>query len=104
MTLAGESIADMVLLAREQVGESKDSAAVLAAAAFEATMRRIAKELAGVNDRPNLTAVILGPLPPTERSELAFMRSASSSTTTEPSSPQPTSPRPPTSGTLRPEW
>lgn len=60
---AGEILSDFIVLAREAAGENaegaKNVAAVLAAAAFEDTIRRMGLEFAGITDRPNLSEVII---------------------------------------------
>lgn len=59
---AGEVIADMLGLAKEALAEGTDGAknvaAVLAAAAFEDTIRKMGTAFAGVTDRPPLADVI----------------------------------------------
>ncbi len=58
MTLAGETIADLITLAKQCKDDSKEVAAVLAAAAFEDTIRRLGSERAGVSGRPDLADVL----------------------------------------------
>ncbi len=62
LSLTGAVLGDFVSLSRDLLGEkgedAKNVAAVLAAAAFEDTMRRLARELAGVHDRPKLESVL----------------------------------------------
>jgi hypothetical protein len=58
--IAGEVMGDMLALARiiyEGEGD-RNAAAVLAAASFEDTMRRLARDQAGVTDRPKLQDVL----------------------------------------------
>ncbi len=61
--LSGEILSDFILLARGATAEkgdgAKNVAAVLAAAVFEDTIRRMGSELAGVQDRPDLQDVII---------------------------------------------
>ena len=59
---AGASLGDILGLAKEALeggsGNSKNVAAVLAAAAYEDTLRRMAESFAGVTDRRDLQDVI----------------------------------------------
>lgn len=59
----GAVLSDFILLAREALSESGDGgknvAAVLAAAAYEDTIRRMGSELAGISGRPNLLDVTI---------------------------------------------
>ena len=59
---SGTSLADMLTLAREALANTTDGtdrvAAVLSAAAFEDTIRRMGETLAGVEGRPKLQKVI----------------------------------------------
>jgi hypothetical protein len=61
-SIQGEILGDMVGLAREALSadtpETANVAAVLAAAAFEDCLRRLAAEKAGVQDRPKLESVV----------------------------------------------
>ncbi len=61
--LAGEVLSDFIQLAREALSESnqgaRNVAAVLAAAAYEDTIRRMGSELAGIQGRPDLQDVII---------------------------------------------
>lgn len=60
--MAGGVIADFLGLARHALREpgdgAKNVAAVLAAAIYEDTIRRLGSELAGITDRPRLTEVL----------------------------------------------
>jgi hypothetical protein len=60
--IQGELLGDLVLLSKETLNEKSDSAmhvaAVLAAAAFEDILRRLAAEKAGLTGRPKLEQVI----------------------------------------------
>jgi hypothetical protein len=57
--IGGEVLRDLLGLARVALDEDqKDVAAVLAAAAFEDTMRRMGRELAYIQDRPKLSDVL----------------------------------------------
>jgi hypothetical protein len=60
--VAGEVISSMIGLAKETLAEgdqgSTNVAAVLAAAAFEETIRRMGEELGGITTRPKLEAVL----------------------------------------------
>lgn len=62
-TIAGEIITELISLAKERLSDASDSGknvgAVLVAAAFEDTMRRMGTELAGVAGRPHLQDVII---------------------------------------------
>lgn len=56
----GAVIADFVSLARQQLDEgTKEVAAVLAAAVYEDTIRRMGQEFAGIDDRPKLADVLI---------------------------------------------
>lgn len=59
--VSGEILGDMLAMAKEAVREqttgAKNVAAVLVAASFEDTIRKIGSTLAGVNDRPELSEV-----------------------------------------------
>ncbi|MGH9256756.1 MAG: hypothetical protein ACRD3C_19520 [Vicinamibacterales bacterium] len=56
----GEVIADMLMLAKETLADGATSvAAVLAAAAFEDTIRRMASILANIHDRRKLSDVLI---------------------------------------------
>lgn len=59
----GEVIADMLGLAKEALSDGSDGArnvaAVLTAAAFEDTVRRLGSSSAGVQDRPDLADVLM---------------------------------------------
>jgi hypothetical protein len=60
---SGEILSDFVVLAREAASGKEDGAknvsAVLAASAFEDTIRRLGSEYAGIVDRPKLLNVII---------------------------------------------
>jgi hypothetical protein len=62
MQVSGEVLGDLLGLAREALdteGESQQKvAAVLVAAAFEDTLRRLAETKAGITDRPKLDVVV----------------------------------------------
>jgi hypothetical protein len=59
----GEILSDFIVLARGAAAEkeegAKNVAAVLAAAAFEDTIRRLGSEYAGIVDRPKLSDIIV---------------------------------------------
>lgn len=61
-SIEGELLGDLVGLAKEALSqntdETKNVAAVLSAAAFEDTVRRLGEEKASVRDRPKLEAVL----------------------------------------------
>lgn len=61
--LAGEIISELISLAKELLADSSDSAknvsAVLVAAAFEDTMRRMGSDLAGITGRPALQDLVI---------------------------------------------
>jgi hypothetical protein len=60
--IAGEILSDLLTLAKESLEDQSDSAkniaAVLAAAAYEDLIRRMGRDFAVVNDRPNLATVV----------------------------------------------
>lgn len=62
VAVVGEVLSEMVRLAKEILSErteaSKNTAAVLTAAAYEGLVRRMGEELADVTDRPKLEDVI----------------------------------------------
>jgi hypothetical protein len=61
-SIQGELLGDLVGLAKEALSqktdETKNVAAVLSAAAFEDTARRLAAEKAGIQDRPKLETIL----------------------------------------------
>jgi hypothetical protein len=61
-SIQGELLGDLIGLAKEALSrntdETKNVAAVLSAAAFEDSIRRLAAEKAGVQDRPKLETVL----------------------------------------------
>ena len=60
--LSGEIIGDLLAIARERLEDDSESAknvsAVLVAAAFEDTLRRMGSDLAGIQGRPKLESVV----------------------------------------------
>jgi hypothetical protein len=86
LRISGEVLGDFLGLARVALDEDKkDVAAVLAAAAFEETMRRMGSELADIQDRPKLSDVLqtlkakdvlVGPQFSTAQSYLTFRNRA----------------------------
>jgi hypothetical protein len=62
MQASGEILGNFLSLAKEAIADGGDGqknvAAVLVAAAFEDTLRRLASAKASVNDRPNLEALV----------------------------------------------